>query len=199
MSPLGEQVAVWQLIVGIVGTRDGAPAQVAVAIFDGVGRGAGKPLGNLRKAWATAREEALAAGRPVVEWVFSTPRGTRLDPRNARRAFAAVARAAKLSPHLTPHSLRNSYASILISEGVSPAYVQRQLGHASITVDTYGSWLPSTDTSAVDRLDGARVANGSKVQRAVAAFFASYSPDSDASPFDGYRCSAGTHRAFWYC
>ena len=32
------------------------------------------------------------------------------------------------------------------------AYVQAQLGHASITltVDTYGKWLPSADRSAVD-------------------------------------------------
>jgi hypothetical protein len=38
---------------------------------------------------------------------------------------------------------------------VSPAYVQRQFGHASIqlTVDTYGKWLPMGNKSAVDRLD----------------------------------------------
>jgi hypothetical protein len=35
------------------------------------------------------------------------------------------------------------------------AYVQRQLGHASIqlTVDTYGKWLPIGNKAAVDRLD----------------------------------------------
>lgn len=36
------------------------------------------------------------------------------------------------------------FASLLLQQGESPAYVQRQLGHASIklTVDTYGRWLP---------------------------------------------------------
>src|SRR5437867_12245671 len=44
----------------------------------------------------------------------------------------------------------------------SHAYVQRQLGHASIklTVDTYGKWLPMGNKAAVDRLDDQ---NGSKV------------------------------------
>jgi hypothetical protein len=45
---------------------------------------------------------------------------------------------------------------------VSPAYVQRQLGHASIqlTVDTYGKWLPMGNKAAVDALDSP---SGSKV------------------------------------
>ena len=45
---------------------------------------------------------------------------------------------------------------------MSPAYVQRQLGHASIqlTVDTYGKWLPMGNKAAVDALDSP---SGSKV------------------------------------
>src|SRR2546426_4251913 len=44
----------------------------------------------------------------------------------------------------------------------SHAYVQRQLGHASIqlTVDTYGKWLPMGNKAAVDGLDAP---SGSKV------------------------------------
>jgi hypothetical protein len=43
-----------------------------------------------------------------------------------------------------PHDLRHTYATLLLMDHYSPAYVQRQLGHASIsiTVDTYGHWLP---------------------------------------------------------
>src|SRR5882724_3406952 len=42
--------------------------------------------------------------------------------------------------HFSPHRLRHTFASLLPQQGESPAYVQRQLGHASIqlTVDTYG-------------------------------------------------------------
>ena len=31
----------------------------------------------------------------------------------------------------TPHDLRHAYATILLMAGVSPAYVQKQLGHSS--------------------------------------------------------------------
>jgi hypothetical protein len=63
------------------------------------------------------------------------------------------------------------YASRLLSDGVSPAYVQRQLGHSSIrlTVDLYGRWLPMENKAAVDRLDdGASGETGSKTVAAAA-------------------------------
>jgi hypothetical protein len=42
-----------------------------------------------------------------------------------------------------------------VPEKESPAYVQQQLGHASIqlTVDTYGHLVPASNRSAVDKLD----------------------------------------------
>jgi hypothetical protein len=63
--------------------------------------------------------------------------------------------ATTLPRHFSPHSLRHTFASLLLQQGESPAYVQRQLGHASIqlTVDTYGKWLPLGNVAAVDRLD----------------------------------------------
>src|SRR3990172_6753810 len=55
-----------------------------------------------------------------------------------------------------PHSLRHTSASILLAEGVSPAYVQEQLGHSSIelTVGTYGRWLRKKAPGARDVLEG---------------------------------------------
>jgi integrase len=54
-----------------------------------------------------------------------------------------VCKAAGLRPR-NPHDLRHTYATTLLMAGVSPAYVQKQLGHHSIsmTVDTYGHWVP---------------------------------------------------------
>jgi integrase len=46
--------------------------------------------------------------------------------------------------HIRFHDLRHTFASLLIQQGESLAYVRDQMGHASIqiTVDTYGHLVP---------------------------------------------------------
>ena len=104
---------------------------------------------------ATAKRDALTRGCPLPKWVFHTKTGTLLDAHNVRRAMRSVVKQAGLPLHLSPHSLRHSYASILLANGESPAYVQEQLGHATIelTVTTYGKWLKKKAPGALDRLD----------------------------------------------
>jgi len=53
------------------------------------------------------------------------------------------------------HDLRHTYASLLIGQGESLAYVKEQMGHHSIrvTVDTYGHLVPGGNKAPVDRLD----------------------------------------------
>jgi hypothetical protein len=110
--------------------------------------------------------EALAQGEPAAAWVFPSAAGTPMDHANVGRALRRALKAAGLPLHFSPHNLRHSVASLLLQEGESPVYVQRQLGHASIqlTVDTYGRWLPMGNKAAVDRLDEpAAEASGGKV------------------------------------
>ncbi len=102
------------------------------------------------------KAERLRRGwKDMPAWVFYSQAGTPLDLSKVEKAFKRVLKAAGLPLHFTPHSLRHSFASFLLRQGESPAYVQRQLGHASIqlTVDTYGRWLPMGNKAAVDRLD----------------------------------------------
>ncbi len=78
-------------------------------------------------------------------WLFCTRAGKLLEPHNVRNVFRKCLEAAPgLPDHFSPHCLRHTFASILLQEGESVQYVQEQLGHASITltVDTYGRWLP---------------------------------------------------------
>jgi integrase len=110
------------------------------------------------------KAETLRRGwREIPPWVFCSEAGTPYDERNVRRAMYRVLKKAELPGHFSPHCLRHTYASLLLQQGESPAYVQRQLGHASIqlTVDTYGKWLPMGNKAAVDRLDD--VPSGSKM------------------------------------
>ena len=110
----------------------------------------------LSRHLATQKQARLTHGWTALPpWVFTSKVGTPLDPANVRKAMQAVLKKAKLPMHFTPHSLRHSYASILLADGVSPVYVQEQLGHATIelTVSTYGRWLKKRAPGALDRLD----------------------------------------------
>jgi integrase len=60
-------------------------------------------------------------------------------------------------PYRKPHALRHTYASLLLQNGESLAYIRDQLGHHSIkmTVDVYGHLVPGANKRAVDKLDDA--------------------------------------------
>ena len=53
------------------------------------------------------------------------------------------------------HDLRHTFASLLLQQGESLAYVKDQMGHSSIqvTVDIYGHLVPGDNRAAVDKLD----------------------------------------------
>jgi integrase len=96
-------------------------------------------------------------------WVFCAEAGTPLETTHVEKVFKRILRAVGFPLYFSPHCLRHTFASLLLQQRESPAYVQRQLGHASIqlTVDTYGKWLPMGNKAAVDRLDDQSGSNGS--------------------------------------
>jgi integrase len=109
----------------------------------------------LERRFTAAKAAALKAGEPMAPWVFPNRDGGFLDADNVRRrVFAPALRKSKLR-HVRIHDLRHTFASHLIQNGESLAYVRDQMGHASITltVDTYGHLVPGSNRAAVDRLD----------------------------------------------
>jgi 3-hydroxybutyryl-CoA dehydratase len=74
-----------------------------------------------------------------------------ITQRMVQTAMRRACLAARLRTR-NPHDLRHTYAAILLMAHISPAYVQKQLGHHSIsmTVDIYGHWIPGEGR---DRLD----------------------------------------------
>jgi integrase len=105
-----------------------------------------------------AKAAALKAGKSEpLPWVFSNREDEPLDGDNLRaRVFQPALTKAKLR-HVRIHDLRHTFASLLIQQGESLAYVRDQLGHSSIqvTVDIYGHLVPGSNRAAVDRLDDA--------------------------------------------
>lgn len=95
----------------------------------------------LRAQVAGLKRRAVQTSRIGPRWLFpsASSRGTALGPRNVNRALARLGRAAGLPRPVSPQDLRHTYATLLIEAGCTPAYVQQQLGHASIqlTIDTY--------------------------------------------------------------
>jgi integrase len=83
------------------------------------------------------RKESLAAG---IQAHYLFPEVTQRMVQTAMRRACLAARLRTRNPH----DLRHTYATTLLMAHISLAYVQKQLGHHSIsmTVDIYGHWVP---------------------------------------------------------
>ena len=95
------------------------------------------PLGSYA---AAAVEAWLVRGRPVLAVrgagtpaLFLDSRGGRLSRQSAWAVLRAAAERAGLSGHLSPHTLRHSFATHLLEGGADVRVVQELLGHASVT------------------------------------------------------------------
>ena len=95
------------------------------------------PLGSYA---AQALGAYLVRGRPTfavkgkgTPAVFLNQRGSRLSRQSAWAVLRAVADRANLGGHLSPHTLRHSFATHLLDGGADVRVVQELLGHASVT------------------------------------------------------------------
>jgi integrase len=124
----------------------------------------------LKDHLAVREAEAALSGRPVSPWLFTTPDQKLIRSNNFRdRVWRPLLKALGLR-YRTVHAIRHTYATSMIMDRASLVYVQRQLGHSSITitVDTYTHWIEKAgrgDVLEVDRLS--RVSAGEAVTQAV--------------------------------
>jgi integrase len=99
--------------------------------------------------------EATVQGTTPSPWVFGGLDGKPMDYEQfTRRVWTPLLTLAGLR-YRGIHQLRHTWASLLLMQGESPAYVSKQAGHSSIkiTVDLYGHWIPGANRQAMDRLD----------------------------------------------
>lgn len=95
------------------------------------------PLGSLA---AEALEAWLVRGRPILAGrgrgtplVFLNTRGRPLSRQSAWAVVQAAAERAGIAAHISPHTLRHSFATHLLQGGADVRVVQELLGHASVT------------------------------------------------------------------
>jgi integrase len=116
------------------------------------------------------REEWLKEGKnEIPKWVFPNQEGNPLEYYNLKhRHFEKCLEKAGLR-RIRFHDLRHTFASLLIQNGESLAYVKDQLGHSSIkmTVDVYGHLVPAANRAAVNRLPTAEGQNTMKAASAT--------------------------------
>ncbi|MBU4459492.1 MAG: tyrosine recombinase XerC [Verrucomicrobia bacterium] len=118
--------------------------ETSLDFISGVARVLGKgkkerlcPLGNpairaLRRA-LELRDLAFADLPRRDKPMFVGHTGGRLTPRSIQRMLKPSLIAANLSPDITPHTLRHSFATHLLDAGADLRSVQELLGHASLS------------------------------------------------------------------
>ena len=87
--------------------------------------------------------------------VFCTKLGTPLLSANIReRWYYPLLRSFKWEGYEF-HSLRHTYASLMLSQGVPYLYVSKQMGHAkpTVTLNVYGHFIPDENENAVAKLE----------------------------------------------
>jgi len=119
---------------------DRTPGRAAVRLF---GKGSKERVVPLGSFALEALEAYLVRGRPALAvgskggspGIFLNTRGARLSRQSAWAVLRVAAERAGLAgaEHISPHTLRHSFATHLLAGGADVRVVQELLGHASVT------------------------------------------------------------------
>lgn len=132
--------------VSFLKTADIDLASCQVKVF---GKGSKERFVPIHRKAAEAMLDYMENARPELlggktsEFFFVSSRGNRYSQDAIRKMFKRAAAMAGLSPDFSPHSLRHSFATDLLTGGADLRSVQEMLGHENLsTTQIYASVSP---------------------------------------------------------
>jgi site-specific recombinase XerD len=104
-------------------------------------------LALLREWWKIGRQQGIMH---VDGWLFPGQHYLKpMSPRHLHRIVVEAARAAGIAKRVGPHTLRHSFATHLLEEGVDVRVIQALLGHANLSTTAFYTKVATRTARAV--------------------------------------------------
>lgn len=122
-----------------------------------MGKGSKERLVPLHQKACEILQEYMEKARPILldnaqsDYVFVSVRGKTLTTNTVRTVFKKALREAGLDESLSPHAMRHSFATDLLSGGADLRSVQEMLGHSNLSTTQIYTHLSSDHLKSVHR------------------------------------------------